>query len=61
MESPGSRPLLPHLRLDDLLGELQARLQTVLTTRDRVHALLEAVERDKVISGRPQVIRIEKN
>ena len=43
MESPGSRPLLPHLRLDDLLGELQARLQAVLTTRDRVHALLEAV------------------
>ena len=43
MESPGSRPLLPHLRLDDLLAELQARLQTVLTTRDRVHALLEAV------------------
>jgi signal transduction histidine kinase len=43
VESPGSRPLLPHLRLDDLLGELQARLQTVLTTRDRVHALLEAV------------------
>ncbi len=43
MESPGSRPLLPHLRLDDLLAELQVRLQTVLTTRDRVHALLEAV------------------
>ena len=43
MESPGSHPHLPHLRLDDLLGELQARLQTVLTTRDRVHALLEAV------------------
>jgi signal transduction histidine kinase len=43
VESPGSHPHLPHLRLDDLLGELQARLQTVLTTRDRVHALLEAV------------------
>ena len=43
MESPGSRPLLPHLRLDDLLAELQVRLQAVLTTRDRVHALLEAV------------------
>jgi len=39
----GSRPLLPHLRLDDLLGELQARLQAVLDTRDRTHALLEAV------------------
>jgi signal transduction histidine kinase len=37
------RPLLPHLRLDDLLAELQSRLQTVLDTRDRTHALLEAV------------------
>jgi signal transduction histidine kinase len=43
LESSGSRPLLPHLRLDDLLAELQVRLQAVLTTRDRVHALLEAV------------------
>jgi signal transduction histidine kinase len=34
---------MPQLRLDDLLAELQVRLQTVLTTRDRVHALLEAV------------------
>jgi signal transduction histidine kinase len=31
------------MRLDDLLAELQARLQTVLDTRDRTHALLEAV------------------
>ena len=43
METHGSRPLLPHLRLDDLLTELQARLQAVLDTRDRTHALLEAV------------------
>ncbi len=34
---------LPHLRLDDLLAELQSRVQAVLDTRDRVHALLEAV------------------
>jgi signal transduction histidine kinase len=34
---------LPQLRLDDLLTELQARLQTVLATRDRVYTLLEAV------------------
>src|ERR1039458_3252863 len=34
---------MPHLRLDDLLSELQVRLQAVLATRDRVHALLEAV------------------
>ena len=38
-----SEPLLPHLRLDDLLGELQVRLQAALETRDRVHSLLEAV------------------
>jgi signal transduction histidine kinase len=31
------------LRLDDLLRELQARLQAALDTRDRVHSLLEAV------------------
>ncbi len=40
---PDSRPVLPQLRLDDLLAELQSRLQAVLATRDRVHALLEAV------------------
>jgi signal transduction histidine kinase len=43
VESAESRPLLPHLRLDDLLAELQVRLQAVLSTRDRVEALLEAV------------------
>jgi len=31
------------LRLDDLLSELQVRLQAALDTRDRVHSLLEAV------------------
>ncbi|WP_433519332.1 GAF domain-containing protein [Nonomuraea sp. CA-143628] len=36
-------PLMPHMRLDDLLAELQVRLNAVLATRDRVHALLEAV------------------
>ncbi|MFD0889716.1 GAF domain-containing protein, partial [Streptosporangium algeriense] len=35
--------LLPHLRLDELLTELQSRLEAVLATRDRVHALLDAV------------------
>ena len=43
MESSQARPLLPHLRLDDLLAELQVRLQAVLSTRDRVQALLESV------------------
>jgi signal transduction histidine kinase len=37
------RPLLPHLRLDDLLAELQVRLAAAVNTRDRVYALLEAV------------------
>ena len=43
MDSPAPRPLLPHMRLDDLLGELQARLQAILDTRDRANALIEAV------------------
>jgi two-component system, NarL family, sensor histidine kinase DevS len=38
-----SHRILPQLRLDDLLAELQGRLQAVLDTRDRVYALLEAV------------------
>jgi len=38
-----SQSLLPNLRLDELLAELQVRLQAVLTTRDRVNALFEAV------------------
>jgi signal transduction histidine kinase len=37
------RPLLPNLRLDELLDELQVRLQAVLATRDRANALFEAV------------------
>jgi signal transduction histidine kinase len=35
--------LLPQLQLDELLGELQSRLQAVLATRDRMNGLLEAV------------------
>jgi len=41
MDSTGG--LLPQLRLDDLLSELQSRLEAVLATRDRMHGLLEAV------------------
>jgi signal transduction histidine kinase len=37
------RPGLPQLRLDELLEELQVRVQAIRTTRDRVHALLDAV------------------
>jgi signal transduction histidine kinase len=40
----GQRPeLLPQLQLDELLAELQGRLQAVLATRDRMRGLLEAV------------------
>src|SRR5919197_5543129 len=35
--------MLPHMRLDELLEELQSRLEAVLATRDRTHSLLEAV------------------
>jgi signal transduction histidine kinase len=34
---------MPQLQLDELLAALQTRLQTVLNTRDRTQALLEAV------------------
>ena len=43
MESSEPHVMLPHLRLDDLLSELQGRVQAVVDTRDRVHGLLEAV------------------
>ena len=44
MEPGAGRPeLLPHLQLDELLAELQGRLQAVLATRDRMRGLLEAV------------------
>jgi signal transduction histidine kinase len=42
VETTPSR-LLPNLRLDELLAELQVRLHAVLATRDRVNALFEAV------------------
>jgi signal transduction histidine kinase len=42
MEPAQGQPMLPHLRLDDLLAELQVRLTAARNTRDRVHALLEA-------------------
>ncbi|MFS4094324.1 GAF domain-containing protein [Streptomyces sp. AF1A] len=40
-EQPGVR--LPQLKLDELLEELQARIDAARGTRDRVHSLLEAV------------------
>ena len=38
-----SQDHLPKLRLDELLGELQVRIDAVRGTRDRLHSLLEAV------------------
>ncbi|MGV9931001.1 sensor histidine kinase [Streptomyces olivaceoviridis] len=44
MERPAEpRVRLPQLRLDELLEELQARIDAARGTRDRVHSLLEAV------------------
>jgi signal transduction histidine kinase len=43
VDYPEANPLVPQLRLDELLAELQVRLQDILDTRDRTHALLEAV------------------
>ncbi|MDH6612419.1 signal transduction histidine kinase [Streptomyces sp. SAI-208] len=42
-ETAEARVRLPQLRLDELLEELQARLDAARGTRDRVHSLLEAV------------------
>jgi len=39
----GSPDFLPRLRLDELLSELQGRLQAVLGARDQMRGLLEAV------------------
>ena len=42
-DASGRPGLVPQLRLDELLAELQGRLQAVLATRDRMRGLLEAV------------------
>ncbi len=43
MAGEQSTPRMPQLRLDELLEELQARIDAARGTRDRVHSLLEAV------------------
>ncbi|MER7540640.1 GAF domain-containing protein [Streptomyces sp. NPDC097704] len=43
MGGDGTAAHLPQLRLDELLDELQARIEDVRGTRDRVHVLLESV------------------
>ena len=42
-DATGRPELLPQLRLDELLAELQGRLQAVLATRDQMRGLLDAV------------------
>ncbi|MFF7144501.1 MULTISPECIES: GAF domain-containing sensor histidine kinase [Streptomyces] len=48
---------LPKLRLDDLLDELQARIDSARGTQDRVHSLLEAVLSVGRELDLPQVLR----
>jgi homoserine dehydrogenase len=36
-------------------------MTTYATSEDAVHKALAAVRRDRVVYGKPQVIRIEKN
>lgn len=43
MGGDGTASRVPQLRLDELLDELQARIEDVRDTRDRVHTLLESV------------------
>jgi homoserine dehydrogenase len=50
-----------HLGQDTKAGSVPVILITYATTEDAVRKALAAVGRDRVISGRPQVIRIEKN
>src|SRR5256886_8994931 len=57
---PGTRPHGGE-RPDKAAGPVPVILITYATTEDAVRRALAAVKRDGVISGAPQVIRIEKN
>jgi homoserine dehydrogenase len=61
LESIVQRHLKGVAREDSKSGSVPVILITYATTEDAVRKALAAVGRDKVISGRPQVIRIEKN
>ncbi|MDQ0711179.1 hypothetical protein QFZ55_000631 [Streptomyces luteogriseus] len=57
-ERPGrSEQRLPKLRLDELLDELQARIDAARGTQDRVQSLLEAVLSVGRELDLPQVLR----
>ncbi|MEU8794320.1 GAF domain-containing protein [Streptomyces sp. NPDC048643] len=56
-ERERSEQRLPKLRLDELLGELQVRIDAVRGTRDRLHSLLEAVLSVGRELDLPQVLR----
>ncbi|MEU5217349.1 GAF domain-containing protein [Streptomyces sp. NPDC020807] len=57
-ESPGPEDSrLPRLRLDELLDELQGRIDEVRSTRDRLNGLLEAVMAVGRELDLPQVLR----
>jgi signal transduction histidine kinase len=43
LDAGGGPEFLPQLRLDELLSELQGRLQAIIGTRDQMRGLLEAV------------------
>jgi len=53
----GTEDHVPKLRLDELLGELQVRIDAVRGTRDRLHSLLEAVLSVGRELDLPQVLR----
>ncbi|MDX2543180.1 GAF domain-containing protein [Streptomyces sp. WI04-05B] len=53
----GTEEHVPKLRLDELLGELQVRIDAVRGTRDRLHSLLEAVLSVGRELDLPQVLR----
>ncbi|MFI8287542.1 GAF domain-containing protein [Streptomyces sp. ms191] len=60
MDHEGPRPTdgrLPRLRLDELLDELQVRIDEVRSTRDRLNGLLEAVMTVGRKLDLPQVLR----
>ncbi|MFJ4990217.1 GAF domain-containing protein, partial [Streptomyces sp. NPDC088732] len=57
MEPDKGQERLPRLQLDELLDELQIRIDAVRGTRDRVHSLLQAVLSVGRELDLPQVLR----